>query len=63
MPVLFAYLTTQLRSRWQRVRGTRDGGYSTETVLVTALLVALAILAIGYIATTVADKAQNLDLG
>lgn len=63
MSMLLAYLTAQIRHRWQAVRATRDGGYTTETVLVTALLVALALAAIAAIAAIIQAKADALDLG
>ncbi|WP_181874302.1 hypothetical protein [Marinitenerispora sediminis] len=40
----------------------RDGGYTTETVLVIALLVALAVGAVGAIATTVQNRAESISL-
>ncbi|GAB3208464.1 hypothetical protein ACQEU5_04200 [Marinactinospora thermotolerans] len=40
----------------------RDDGYSTETVLVIALLVTLALGAVGAISTTVMDKAESISL-
>lgn len=52
-----------LRSRLAVVRGTRDAGYTTETVVVVALLVALAIAAIAIITSKVLAKANNLNLG
>lgn len=59
---LLAYLSAELRRRWQVVRRTGDGGYSTETVLVTALLVALAIVVVGIIAVKVTGKANSINL-
>ena len=38
-----------------------EGGYSTEAVIVTALLVALAIAAVGIIATKVLAKANSIE--
>jgi Na+-driven multidrug efflux pump len=52
-----------LRARLAAARRTRDAGYTTETVVVTALLVALAIAAIAIIVTKVLDKANGLNLG
>jgi hypothetical protein len=49
------------RLTWLRRQG--DGGYTTETVVVIALLVALAIAAIAIIATKVLAKANSLNLG
>jgi hypothetical protein len=48
-------------ARWRE--GPRDAGYTTETVVVTALLVALAIAAIALIANKVRSKASGLNLG
>jgi hypothetical protein len=56
----------RLRHAWQdRLAGGRDeraaeAGYSTEAVIVTALLVAAAIIAIGYIAVKVKAAAQGI---
>ncbi|WP_067504561.1 hypothetical protein [Actinoplanes sp. TFC3] len=63
MSALFSYLTAELRHRWKQVRDTGDGGYSTEAVLVTALLVVLAIAVIAIIAAKVAGKANSINLG
>jgi hypothetical protein len=63
MFIVFAYLTTEIRHRWRVVRDTKDCGYSTEAVLVTALLVTLAIVVIGVIALKVAGKANSINLG
>ena len=62
MTELLSYLTAEIRHRWKAVRDTKDGGYSTESVLVTALLVAMAILVIGVIATKLKAKADGLNL-
>jgi hypothetical protein len=40
-----------------------DAGYSTETVVVTAILVALAIGVLGVIAAKVTSKANSINLG
>jgi hypothetical protein len=62
MTELLSYLTAEIRHRWKAVRDTKDGGYSTESVLVTALLVAMAIVVIGVIATKLKAKADGLNL-
>lgn len=54
-------LLTRLRAEWERLRRD-EGGYSTEAVLVTALLVAIAIAVIGIIAVKVAQKADSINL-
>jgi len=63
MPALISYLAAELRHRWHTVRDTKDGGYSTETVLVTALLVAGAILVIGIVIVKLTAKANSINLG
>lgn len=63
MSVLISYLAADLRHRWQAVRDTKDGGYSTEAVLVTAVLVTLAIVVLGIIAVKVTAKANSINLG
>jgi hypothetical protein len=62
MPVLISHLTAKLRHRWRLVRQTKDGGYSTEAVLVTALLVAMALIVIGVIVAKVTAKANDINL-
>jgi hypothetical protein len=62
MSALVSYLAAELRHRWQVVRETKDGGYSTEAVLVTALLVGLAVVVIGIIAFKVIGKANSINL-
>jgi hypothetical protein len=66
MPALLQYLRAAagvLCARLAAARAHRDGGYTTETVVVTALLVALAIAAIAIIVSKVLDKANGLNLG
>ncbi len=63
MTDLLAYVTAEIRHRWRAVRDTKDGGYQTETVLVTALLIAAAIVIIGIIVTKVTSKANSINLG
>ncbi|WP_128423440.1 hypothetical protein [Frankia torreyi] len=40
----------------------RDGGYSTEFMVITAMLVALALAIVAVIAKKVMDKANGLNL-
>lgn len=55
---------TQLRARIDELRRNPDAGYSTETVVVTALLVALVLLVVGVIIwNKVVSKANSIDLG
>ena len=58
-----ADLRADIRRRMDALRQRPDGGYTNETVVVTALLVGAAILAVGYIVTKVTTKANNIDLG
>jgi hypothetical protein len=54
-------LLVRLRAELERLRRD-ESGYSTEAVLVTALLVAIAIAVIGIIAVKVAQKADSIEL-
>jgi hypothetical protein len=66
MPDLLGYLrlaAALLRGRLAQARRYGEAGYTTETVVVIALLVALAIAAIAIITAKVLAKANSLNLG
>ena len=63
LPELLRAAAGMLRVRLATARRNRDAGYTTETVVVTALLVALAIAAIAIIVAKVIAKANGLNLG
>lgn len=52
-----------LKGRLTEARAVSDAGYSTEAVVITALLVALAIAAVAIIATKVLAKANSITTG
>jgi hypothetical protein len=55
-------IVTLLRHRWDQARrAPADAGYTTETVIVTALLVGLAITVLAVLAAKVKHKANVLD--
>lgn len=54
---------TWLHERIEPLRRRPDAGYSTETVLVTALLVAAALAVVAIIVAKVVAKAHSIDLG
>jgi hypothetical protein len=60
---LWTAVRDDLRDRWATLRREPDAGYSTETVLVTALLVAAALVVIAIIVAEVTEKANEIDLG
>ena len=63
MITVIAVLWTHIRSNVAQMREDPDAGYSTETVVVTALLVALALAAIGtVIYNKVTGKAAGITL-
>ncbi|GAA1119137.1 hypothetical protein [Kitasatospora arboriphila] len=49
-----------VRARRAELRKQPDGGYTTETVIITALLVGLGLGVLGIIAAKVTDKANGL---
>lgn len=61
--ILLRHLVRLIHDRWQAVRATREAGYTTETVVVTALLVAMAIAVIAIIVTKVTATANNISTG
>ena len=54
-------LIARIRTELDRLRHD-EGGYSTEAVVVTALLAALAIAVIAIIVTKVIGKANEINL-
>ncbi|CUU60935.1 hypothetical protein Ga0074812_15035 [Parafrankia irregularis] len=65
--VLLLGLPALLKARFElwETRGReegRDAGYSTETVIITAMLVVLALAVIGIISRAVIDKANGISL-
>ncbi|GAA2975740.1 hypothetical protein [Actinokineospora diospyrosa] len=53
---------TVLLARWDRLRREPEAGYSTEAVLVTALLVVAAIAVIAIIVGKVTEKATGITM-
>lgn len=56
---VMAQLSQALVGRLREARRS-EAGYTTETVVVTALLVALAVAAVGIITATVLNKAKSI---
>ncbi|MBW3642916.1 MAG: hypothetical protein KY447_08395 [Actinobacteria bacterium] len=59
--VVVAYLATQLRGRLAAAKAD-ERGMTTETVVITSLLVLLAIGAMGVLANKVMTKANSIQL-
>ncbi|WP_086828700.1 hypothetical protein [Allokutzneria sp. NRRL B-24872] len=62
---LRTYWTTvrdAVAARWDVVHRDPDAGYSTETVLVTALLVVAAIAVVAIITAKIISKARGINL-
>jgi hypothetical protein len=59
----FLTLWMRLRARVEVLRRNPEAGYSTETVLVTALLVVIALAVIAVLAGKLTAKANGIDLG
>ena len=58
--IVIRHLLTVLHGRWQALRADPDAAYSTEAVIVTALLAALALTAVGIIVAKVVSSANNI---
>jgi hypothetical protein len=51
-----------VKGRWKQLDWTDDGGYATETVLVTALVVVIALAAIAVLGAKVLAKVTGINL-
>ena len=60
---ILRHLATALWDRWRALRADPEAGYTTETVIVTALLAALALTAVGIIVAKVVSAANNISTG
>ena len=58
--IIIRQLLESLTVRWKALRADPEAGYTTETVVVTALLVALALTAVGIIVAKVIASANNI---
>ncbi|MFJ5680825.1 hypothetical protein [Streptomyces sp. NPDC093097] len=57
-------LSRLLEAHIAKIRSApKDGGYTTETVVITAALVLLALAVVGIIVGKVTNKAKGIDLG
>jgi hypothetical protein len=59
----WALIRAHLAAATTELKRSKDAGYTTETVVVIALLVAMALAAIAIIAAKVLAKANALNLG
>ena len=59
--IIIRHLFAVLHGRWQALRADPDAAYSTEAVIVTALLAALALTAVGIIVAKVVSSANNIN--
>ena len=60
---ILRHVATVLCDRWRALRADPEAGYTTETVIVTALLAALALTAVGIIVAKVVSAANNISTG
>jgi hypothetical protein len=57
-PTVMAW--SMLRARLDVAKSRGEGGYTTETIIITAMLAALALLAVGLIVTQVSGTAGRI---
>jgi len=62
MHTYWQLVRTLLRTRLEELRRNPEAGYSTETVLVTALLVVAALAVIAIIIAKITAKAHDITL-
>ncbi|MEV8442149.1 hypothetical protein AB0425_32640 [Actinosynnema sp. NPDC051121] len=51
-----------VQARWEELQRRPEAGYSTETVLVTALLVVAALAVIAIVVAKVTEKANGITM-
>jgi hypothetical protein len=56
-------LWTALQARTESLRREPEAGYTTEFVLVVALIAIAVVLIVGIIVTKIVTKANGIDLG
>ena len=61
--LILRHLIALIRERVEDLRADPEAGYTTETVVVTALLVVLAAAVIAIIAVKVTSTANNIQTG
>ncbi|MBB5155921.1 hypothetical protein [Saccharopolyspora phatthalungensis] len=52
-----------VRARIDELRRHPDAGYTTETVVVTAVLIAAALVVVGILVAKAVSKANEINLG
>ena len=60
---ILRHIITLIHDRCRTLRAQPTAGYSTEAVIVTALLAALALTAVGIIVAKVVSAANNISTG
>ena len=63
MRTYWTLLSAALRTRIDELRRNPDAGYTTETVVVTALLIVAALTVVAIIVGKVTAKANDINLG
>jgi hypothetical protein len=63
MQTYWAALWTKVQARIELLRRNPEAGYSTETVLVTAVLVIATLAIVAIIVAKVTAKANGINLG
>ncbi|MDA8285868.1 MAG: hypothetical protein M0Z42_21765 [Actinomycetota bacterium] len=58
--IILRHLFALVHGRWETLRTDPEAAYSTEAVIVTALLAALALTAVGIIVAKVVSAANNI---
>jgi hypothetical protein len=63
MRTYWTLLSAALRARIDELRRNPDAGYTTETVVVTALLIVAVLTVVAIIVGKVTAKANGINLG
>ncbi|MCX5535745.1 hypothetical protein OG785_34965 [Streptomyces sp. NBC_00006] len=63
LDTLASLLSTRFDDLRHQIKERGDAGYTTETIIVTALLAILGLTVVGIIVAKVTAKANGIDLG
>jgi hypothetical protein len=63
MRTYWTLLSAGLRARLDELRRNPDAGYTTETVVITALLVVAALTVVTIVVGKIVTKANSINLG
>lgn len=63
MWTLVLFIAVELKARWRKLRANPDAGYVSEAVIWTAVIIGVALVILGILASKLTAKTNEIDLG